>query len=265
MSYLDFLAMWCGIPSLCLQEGMSLFWHAWLLEGWFRRGIQVTHIWCGSGGKCQRNWRQDSCASSQWIAIDCLWVIICYRPQKCICIWDCIKATLGTLDLNKFSGGLKNVSKSTVEETGLNFAGFSEGDLQPYFRSKSRIVNHAWCWWQAKCKLKHDLSPGTLPLIDSSHFGPESCILTHGDHGTSLILAQVHREGKPLHGECQFTPCWDSHCGRADWGCIFIKCWLEQGLYLRYKLFWQPSTSGCDFKWSGEWIQQVLERNTLWI
>ncbi len=25
MSYLDFLAMWCGIPSLCLQEGMSLF------------------------------------------------------------------------------------------------------------------------------------------------------------------------------------------------------------------------------------------------
>jgi hypothetical protein len=52
-------------------------------------------------------------------------------------------ATLGTLDLNKFSGGLKNVSKSTVEETGLNFAGFSEGDLQPYFRSKSRDVNHA--------------------------------------------------------------------------------------------------------------------------
>lgn len=25
MSYLDFLAIWCGIPSLCLQEGMSLF------------------------------------------------------------------------------------------------------------------------------------------------------------------------------------------------------------------------------------------------
>jgi hypothetical protein len=25
MSYLDFLAMWCGIPSLCMQEGMSLF------------------------------------------------------------------------------------------------------------------------------------------------------------------------------------------------------------------------------------------------
>ncbi len=25
MSYLNFLAMWCGIPSLCLQEGMSLF------------------------------------------------------------------------------------------------------------------------------------------------------------------------------------------------------------------------------------------------
>ncbi len=30
-------------------------------------------------------------------------------------------ATLGTLDLNKFSGGLKNVSKSTVEGTGLIF------------------------------------------------------------------------------------------------------------------------------------------------
>jgi hypothetical protein len=52
-------------------------------------------------------------------------------------------ATLGTFDLNKFSGGLKTVSKSTVEETGLNFAGFSEGGLQPYFRSKSRDVNHA--------------------------------------------------------------------------------------------------------------------------
>lgn len=75
-------------------------------------------------------------------------------------------ATLGTLDLNKFSGGLKNVSESTVEETGLNFAGFSEGGLQPYFRSKSRDFNHAWCWWQAKYKLKHDLNPGTLPLID---------------------------------------------------------------------------------------------------
>jgi hypothetical protein len=65
---------------------------------------------------------------------------------------------LWTLDLNKFSGGLKNVSKSTVEETGLNFAGFSEVFLQPYFGSKSRDVNHAWCWWRAKCKLKHDLS-----------------------------------------------------------------------------------------------------------
>lgn len=50
-------------------------------------------------------------------------------------------ATLGTLDLNKFSGGLKNVSKFTVEETGLNFAGFSEGGLQPYFGSKPRDVN----------------------------------------------------------------------------------------------------------------------------
>ncbi|CAM6072836.1 unnamed protein product [Sphagnum tenellum] len=52
-------------------------------------------------------------------------------------------ATLGTLDLNKFSGGLKNVSKPTVEGTGLHFAGFSEGGLQPYFRSKSRDVNLA--------------------------------------------------------------------------------------------------------------------------
>ncbi len=52
-------------------------------------------------------------------------------------------ATLGTLDLNKFSGGLQNVSKRIVEETALDFAGFREGGLQPYFRSKSRDVNHA--------------------------------------------------------------------------------------------------------------------------